>query len=102
MTETTPAFLDSTLHEVLGHLTQARTAISDTHPLTEHLEEVALTLHEVVDLEAPEITIDTTTSPEEALRGAERALDAIPAQDRPLWLLPLRAELAILRRRSTA
>ena len=49
-----------------------------------------------------EAAIATVEEPHAALTAAESALDAIPLPDRPLWLLPLRAELAILRRRSTS
>lgn len=98
MTETATA-VTTALAEVLGHLAGARAAL-DGNPLGRDVDEAILTLHEIAEL--PETTTEGTEEPHAALTAAESALDAIPLPDRPLWLLPLRAELAILRRRSTS
>lgn len=98
-TPTTP--LDQAMERVLRLLGTARLQAADT-PLAPDLEEVELTLHEVLefgDVDLPEPGID---NPYAALTAAEEALDSLPNDQRPLWLLPMRAELAILRRRSVA
>lgn len=93
----TVATVETALHDVLTHLSAARAAL-DGQPLAADVDEAILTLHEAIDLPDPSHAPDTT--PSVALRAAEDALDTIPLTDRPLWLLPLRAELAMLRRRS--
>lgn len=95
----TVATVETALHDVLTHLSAARAAL-DGQPLAADVDEAILTLHEIAEL--PETTTEGTEEPHAALTAAESALDAIPLPDRPLWLLPLRAELAILRRRSTS
>lgn len=99
MTTTPTASLDATLTHVLRLLTTARNTAADTQ-LGDDLREVELTIHEVLDAPAdPDLVADVTTALD-ALTAAEATLDALPRDQRPLWLLPLRAELAILRRRS--
>lgn len=98
-TPTTP--LDQALERVLRLLGTAR-LLSEGSPLVPDLHEVELTIHEVLEIAAadlPEPHIDTVHA---ALSAAEEALDELPRDQRPVWLLPMRAELAILRRRSAA
>lgn len=98
---TTTTHLQQTLEQVLGHLVDARAAAKDTD-LQDALHEVELTLYEVCDLPArSEPTTGGVTHTHDALVAAEHALDGLPRAERPLWLLPLRTEVAILRRRST-
>lgn len=96
-TPTTP--LDSTLEHVLRLLTTARSTTADAH-LAEDLREVELTIHEVLAAAADTDPVADVLTAHGALTAAESALDDLPRDQRPMWLLPLRAELAILRRRS--
>lgn len=94
---TTP--LDATLEHVLRLLATARRTSTDAR-LADDVREVELTIHEVLDAPTdPEAVTDVTTAAD-ALTAAEAALDDLPRDQRPMWLLPFRAELAILRRRS--
>lgn len=98
---TTTTRLHQTLEQVLAHLVDARIAADDPD-LQEALHEVELTLYEVCDLPTRSEPTTGVTKAHDALVAAEQALDDLPRAERPLWLLPLRAEVAILRRRSTA
>lgn len=98
---TTTTSLEEVLTQVLHLIAAARTATPETDPLRGDLHEVELTLHEVCDL--PDITdAGQTHTAHTALVAAEATLDTVARGQRPLWLLPLRTELAILRRRSAA
>ena len=71
-------------------------------PLAPDLEEVELTIHEVLEFGYVNLPEPGIATPHAALLAAEETLDHLPKDQRPLWLLPMRAELAILRRRSVA
>lgn len=98
-TPTTP--LDEAMERVLRLLGTARLQAADT-PLAPDLEEVELTIHEVLEFGDANLPEPGIATPHAALLAAEETLDHLPKDQRPLWLLPMRAELAILRRRSVA
>ena len=99
-TPTTP--LEESLTRVVRLLTTARSVSSDPS-LVADLQEVELTIHEVLEIAVPAALPEgDITTAHTALTAAEAELDALPRAHRLLWLLPLRAELAILRRRSVA
>ena len=98
-TPTTPLY--QALERVLRLLGTAR-LLSEATSFQHDLREVELTIHEVIEIsnaDLPEPNIETAHA---AMTAAEAALDELPRDQRPLWLLPMRAELAILRRRSVA
>lgn len=99
MTTTSTTPLDDALERVLRLLTTARSVCADPS-LAQDVQEVELTIHEVLEVAAHTQLDSTVTTAHDALTAAEATLDAIPRDHRALWLLPFRAELAILRRRS--
>lgn len=102
MTTTPMTPLDATLERVLHLLVTARAVTPDGASLDHDLHEVELTIHEVLEVAGDHTPMHDFTTAHAALTAAEAALDALAPRQRPLWLLPLRAELAILRRRSAA
>lgn len=100
---TTPATpLDSALEKVLRLLTSARDTTGEDTQLAGDLREVELTIYEVLEAAPEPDSVPGIASAHAALTAAEATLDRLSRDQRPLWLLPLRAELAILRRRSAA
>lgn len=96
-TPTTP--LDQALERVLRLLGTAR-LLSDGTTLGQDLREAELTIHEVLEISEADLPQPSIETAHAALTAAEAVLDELPLEHRPLWLLPMRAELAILRRRS--